>query len=166
MNPQSKAREYFLADSHLKTETGQEFRIAGTFPESSILAGNYIHVIEHSAFVRLQDELEYTKRLLADERSGDCDKDKTIRRLERNLNNALSENAILREALEFYANESNWKTIEHCEGDKLSKIRTQAEDYDSYGYSENGEASRLMVVAGKKARQALEKVKSERAEAE
>lgn len=88
---QVKPREYFLADSHLKTETGQEFRIAGTFPESSILAGNYIHVIEHSAFVRLQDELEYTKRLLADERSGDCDKDKTIRRLERNLNNALSE---------------------------------------------------------------------------
>ena len=97
MNPQSKAREYFLADSHLRTETGQEFRIAGTFPESGMVTGSYIHVIEHSAFVRLQDELEYTKRLLADERSGDCDKDKTIRRLERNLNNALSENAILRE---------------------------------------------------------------------
>lgn len=56
MNPQSKAREYFLADSHLKTETGQEFRIAGTFTESSILTGNYIHVIEHSAFVELQKE--------------------------------------------------------------------------------------------------------------
>ena len=97
---ESKPREYFLADSHLKTETGQEFRIAGTFLESGMVTGSYIHVIEKSAFVRLQEELEYTKRLLADERSGDCDKDKTIRRLEINLNNALSENEILREALE------------------------------------------------------------------
>ena len=113
MNPQSKPREYFLADSHLKTETGQEFRIAGTFPESGMVTGSYIHVIEHSAFVRLQDELEYTKRLLADERSGDCDKDKTIRRLERNLNNALSENAILREALSRYEAAKN-DVIRYC----------------------------------------------------
>ncbi len=95
MNPQSKARQFWLAQRYDDRYEGFE-----------LPCGDYsnwkgaIKVIEHSAFVRLQDELEYTKRLLADERSGDCDKDKTIRRLESNLNNALSENAILREALE------------------------------------------------------------------
>lgn len=61
----------------------------------------------------------------------------------------------MREVLEFYADESSWRTMEHCENDKLSKIRMEAGDFDSYGYSEYGEASRLMFVAGKRARQAL-----------
>lgn len=55
---ESKPREYFLADSHLRTETGQEFRIAGTFPESGMVTGSYIHVIEYSAFQDLQNQLE------------------------------------------------------------------------------------------------------------
>ncbi len=38
----------------------------------------------------LEAENEYLKRQLADERSGDCDKDKTIRRLESNYNNIQS----------------------------------------------------------------------------
>ena len=100
---ESKAREFWIDSAPL-------FNGLDMYPykkafdniqdAEEMIVGNTYHVIEHSAFVRLQEELEYTKRLLADERSGDCDKDKTIRRLERNLNNALSENAILRKALE------------------------------------------------------------------
>ena len=55
---QSKAREYFLADSHLKTETGQEFRIAGTFPESGMITGSYIHVIEIEAYRKAVEALK------------------------------------------------------------------------------------------------------------
>lgn len=58
MKPQSKPREYFLADSHLKTETGQEFRIAGTFPESGMVTGNFIHVIEKNAYTKAVSALE------------------------------------------------------------------------------------------------------------
>lgn len=58
MNPRSKAREYFLADSHLKTETGQEFRIAGTFPESGMITGSYIHVIEFEAYRKAVEALK------------------------------------------------------------------------------------------------------------
>ena len=52
------AREYFLADSHLKTETGQEFRIAGTFPESGMITGSYIHVIEIEAYRKAVEALK------------------------------------------------------------------------------------------------------------
>ena len=55
---ESKAREYFLADSHLRTETGQEFRIAGTFPEVGIVTGNFIHVIEKSAYDKAVEALK------------------------------------------------------------------------------------------------------------
>ena len=62
MNPQSKAREYFLADSHLKTETGQEFRIAGTFPESGMITGSYIHVIEFEAYQKAVEALKWIRQ--------------------------------------------------------------------------------------------------------
>ena len=61
MNPQSKAREYFLADSHLKTGTGQEFRIAGTFPESGMITGSYIHVIEFEAYRKAVEALKWIR---------------------------------------------------------------------------------------------------------
>lgn len=57
--------------------------------------------------------------------------------------------------ISFYADENNWKTMEHCESDTISRIRVQAQDYDSFGVSEYGEASRLMLVGGKQAREYL-----------
>ena len=57
--------------------------------------------------------------------------------------------------ISFYADENNWKTIEHCESDTISRIRVQAQDYDSFGVSGYGEASRLMLVGGKQAREYL-----------
>lgn len=59
MSEQNKPREFFIADSCILTETGQEFRVAGTFPNGTI-TGKYIHVIEYSAF---QAEREKVRRL-------------------------------------------------------------------------------------------------------
>jgi septal ring factor EnvC (AmiA/AmiB activator) len=48
----------------------------------------------------LKAEIHYLNRSLADERSGDCDKDKTIRRLTNNFSNLQTENKNLLSALE------------------------------------------------------------------
>ena len=61
------------------------------------------------------------------------------------------------EVIEFYGDESSWKTMKHCESDTISRIRTDASDYDTFGYSEYGEASRLMLIGGKKAREFIKK---------
>lgn len=145
-----KARQFWLAQRYDDRYEGFE-----------LPCGDYsnwkgaIKVIEHSAFVRLQDELEYTKRLLADERSGDCDKDKTIRRLERNLNNALSENAVLREALEFYASGDYWG-YEHPSSDIFNSIDSRDLGIGDFQLSEDADDD---GVGGRTAREALEKVK-------
>lgn len=47
-------------------------------------------------------EIDYLNRMLADERSGDCDKDKTIRRLESNLLNAQDEIKQLQQKISDY----------------------------------------------------------------
>lgn len=80
----------------------------------------------------------------------------------KNLADLIEENMDLSAKLEkaekvilFYADESNWKTMEHCESDAISKIRVQAQDYDSFGVSEYGEASKLMFIGGKQAREYL-----------
>ncbi len=57
--------------------------------------------------------------------------------------------------ISFYADENNWKTMEHCESDTISRIRVQAQDYDSFGVSRYGEASKLILIGGKQAREYL-----------
>ncbi len=103
---ESKPREYFLADSHLKTETGQEFRIAGTFPESGMVTGSYIHVIEHSAFANLKKENEELRREIGKPY------DKVDRLFEANRK-LIKENEILREALARYEAAKN-DVIRYC----------------------------------------------------
>lgn len=82
--------------------------------------------------------------------------------LEKNQAELESKNKILVEALKFYADENIWRTMAHCESDKLSRIRIDANDYDSFGFSENGEASQLKFIGGKLARKTLKELGVER----
>ena len=65
MSEEQKPREWFL-----NPVVGYKCEVN----ESGIgLTGNEVHVIEYSAYAELKAEVEYLKRTLADERSGDCD---------------------------------------------------------------------------------------------
>lgn len=92
------------------------------------------HVIEFSAFEKLQKDWEQAATQNYDDK---CE----IEKLKK-------QNEVMREALNFYADESRWKTVEHCELD--SKIRIDAEDFDTKTLEPI-----MIFVGGKRARQAL-----------
>lgn len=64
------------------------------------IATNGDEYVLKSKYQSLQAEIEHLKRMLADERSGDCDKDKTIRRLGSNYQSLLEQCEKLAELLE------------------------------------------------------------------
>lgn len=109
----------------------------------------------------LKAENNYLNRMLADERSGDCDKDKAIKRLTSNLEIcdnelAASESRIekLREALEFYADKNNWY-------DANAKYTEKAEMPILYMIIASIDTEGETWLGGRTAREALKKLRGE-----
>lgn len=62
MSTENKPREFILADSYisvtLKDGTMQSFRVACSKVDGAVITGDYIHVIEYSAYEQLKAENE------------------------------------------------------------------------------------------------------------
>lgn len=57
------------------------------------------------------------------------------------------------EVIKFYADKDNWKNMKHCQGDEVSKVRIEAQDY----YEDNSISDKkyLNLIGGKRARDFL-----------
>lgn len=69
MSNENKPQEFILADSYisvtLKDGTVQSFRVACSKVQGAIITGDYIHVIEYSAYEQLKAENERLKKRLS-----------------------------------------------------------------------------------------------------
>lgn len=113
--------------------------------------------IDVSTYNDVQVENEYLKRMLADERSGDCDKDKTIRRLESNLKALEQELAKAIKTLEFYGDP---ETYIETHNDLYIKIepKNDEEVIRSYKHKKKIGWVGTVRVGGKLARQTLAEI--------
>lgn len=113
------------------------------------IATNGDEYVLKSKYQSLQAEIEHLKRMLADERSGDCDKDKTIRRLGSNYQSLLEQCEKIEKALEFYTPSK----------DAIFEVVDEGRNYDTYNVIYESDLSpdgKCDQPLGTKARQALE----------
>lgn len=115
----------------------------------------YTPFVPYSDYQKLESEINYLNRMLADERSGDCDKDKTIRRLESNYQSLKEQCEKMEKALEFYSPKEKWNEFISTGGCFYEQGGDFVECFDA----QNGDSDQ-----GSTARQALEEYRKSKGE--
>ena len=96
-----KYREFWLSGLNVTTETGQQFRIAATYPVGTII-GEYIQVIEKQAYINAINEYADMKKRC---KCGDIILADTVDKceaLEKKLNISIEALEVIAEEINYY----------------------------------------------------------------